>query len=201
MSLVQNNTTIDYYNQNAFEFFSRTVDIDIGSLYKRFIHYVLSNGSILDAGCGSGRDTLYFKNNGYQVSAFDASAELASLASRLTGLPVQVERFQNINFENCYDGIWACASLLHVPRSEIDDVFSRLTNALKPNGALYTSFKYGDNEEIRNGRFFNNYNEQSLRELLYKHPTLHLVDTWKTVDIRPDRTEEFWLNAILCKTT
>lgn len=125
--------------------------------------------------------------------AIDASPALASLSSKLIGQPVAVLRFQDMNFEKEFDGIWSCASLLHVPRREMHDVFSRLTRALKPNGVLYASFKYGDGEREDNGRFFNDYNEQSFQGVLREHPDLQLVTSWVSGDVRPERAGEKWL--------
>jgi len=189
--------TVEYYNTKAQEFYESTVNVDMSEHYRVFLSLLPQGGRILDAGCGSGRDSLYFINLGFQVTAIDASPVLAELSSKLIGQPVAVLRFQDMDFEKEFDGIWACASLLHVPRSEMHDVLSRLTRALKPNGVLYTSFKYGDAEGERNGRFFNDYNEQSFQCLLSKYPNLQQVSSWVSRDVRPDRAGEKWLNVLV----
>lgn len=189
--------TVEYYNAKAREFYESTVNVDMSEHYRVFLDLLPPGGRILDAGCGSGRDSLYFINLGFQVTAIDASPVLAELSSKLIGQPVAVLRFQDLNFDAEFDGIWACASLLHVPRREMDDVLSRLTRALKPNGLLYASFKYGDGEGERNGRFFNDYNEQSFQNLLREHPNLQTVSSWVSNDARPERAGEKWLNVLV----
>ncbi len=192
-------TTDQYYKENASTFFNNTVNLDMTDIYKPFLELVNEGGHILDAGCGSGRDSLYFLEHGYEVTAFDACDELVKLAAGLINRDVLNLRFQEINFEEQFDGIWACASLLHVGRKEIDEVLRRLTGSLKACGVLYASFKYGDKEEMRNGRLFNCYDEQSSDDLLLRHPQMQLIRRWQTVDVRPDRADEKWINLLLQK--
>mgnify|MGYP000892173189 FL=1 len=189
--------TVEYYNAKAREFFESTVNADMTGHYREFLSLVPQGGRILDAGCGSGRDSLYFINLGYRVTAIDASPVLAQMSSELIGQPVAVLRFQDLDFDAEFDGIWACASLLHVSRREMPDVLERLTRALKPDGVLYASFKYGDWEGERNGRFFNDYDERSFQLLLRNHPNLQLVSFRVSEDVRPDRAGEKWLNVLV----
>jgi SAM-dependent methyltransferase len=189
--------TVDYYDRNAEQFYRETVNVNMEELYTRFLAYVPEGSSILDAGCGSGRDSLYFLRRGYKVTAFDASNELVALSSQLTGLPVLHLRFQDVEFDHDFDGIWACASLLHVPRAEIDDALARLTRAMKPGGVLYASFKYGDSEWEKDGRFFNSYDEASFNGLLAGHHQLELLQRWVSEDVRRGRYKEPWLNVLL----
>src|SRR6056297_2329178 len=130
-------------------------------LYKEFLKHIKDQGHILDAGCGSGRDSLYFLKQGYEVTAMDGSKKLSQLSSELLDQEVKCMKFEDINYENKFDGIWACASLLHVKRENMESIFSKLINALKPKGVLYSSFKYGNKEVFRSGRLFNYYNEES----------------------------------------
>ena len=109
--------------------------------------------------------------------------------------------FEDIEFKDNFDGIWACASVLHVPENNISTVLSKFTDALKDNGILYTSFKYGDREQIRNGRFFADYTEERFDQLLAVIPKLELIQYWKTSDLRPGRLEEKWLNILLRKVS
>ncbi|MGB6141269.1 MAG: class I SAM-dependent methyltransferase, partial [Pseudoalteromonas rhizosphaerae] len=155
---------------------------------------------ILDAGCGSARDAAYFKQQGFTVSAFDASEELAALASQHLQQTVEVSTFQQLDSVNQYDGIWCCASLLHVPKNELPNVFIRLQNALKPNGVLYVSFKYGTTERVHNGREFTDLTEQLLSDLINQHTQLSIVKHWQSVDQRPGRESEVWLNALLTQS-
>lgn len=156
------------------------------------------DASILDLGCGSGRDTRYFLERGYQVNAIEGSAELCALASEYTKIPVRCLLFQEWNEREVYDGIWACSSLLHLTYWELDDVLNRIENALKPQGILYMSFKYGVFEGERNGRYFLDFTEEKMDQLLKNHTGLRLLRSFRTEGVRPDRKEE-WLNLFLQK--
>ncbi len=191
--------TIAYYNARADHFFQATAHLDMSALYERFEKRLPQNAVVLDAGCGSGRDTLHFASKGFKVSAMDASSEMVRLARALTGLEVIESSFMEINEDQKYDGIWACASLLHVPRAQIDTVINKLSTALKADGVLYTSFKYGLSEEFRHGRLFNDYDQESFEKMLTNHPELTLVELWVTEDVRSDHQEK-WLNGIMRKT-
>ncbi|WP_024604318.1 MULTISPECIES: class I SAM-dependent methyltransferase [unclassified Pseudoalteromonas] len=190
------NSTLSYYNQNAQSFSDSTLNVDMSVLYAEFLPHVTEHGHILDAGCGSARDAAYFKQQGFTVSAFDASPELAAIASSYLQQPVDVKTFQQLDCVNKYDAIWCCASLLHVPKAELPQVFLNLQNALKPNGVLYVSFKYGDTERVHNGREFTDLNENSLTHLL-SHTQLKAIKQWQSVDKRPERESEVWLNALI----
>ncbi len=197
---LQSNTTLTFYNQNAQDFTDSTIRVDMSALYREFLPTITPNGHILDAGCGSARDAAYFKQQGFTVSAFDASEELAALASQHLQQTVEVSTFQQLNRVNQYDGIWCCASLLHVPKNELPNVFIRLQNALKPNGILYVSFKYGTTERVDNGREFTDLTEQLLSDLINQHTQLSIVKHWQSVDQRPGRESEMWLNALLTQS-
>ncbi|WP_242482584.1 class I SAM-dependent methyltransferase [Thiocystis violacea] len=168
-------------------------------LYERFLPLIPAGGPILDAGCGSGRDARAFRDLGYRVSAFDASPAMVEAAARHLDAPVQLLRFQDVRWKDHFDGIWACASLLHVPHAELTDALSRLSDALRPAGALYVSFKYGRGEREHKGRRFTDLDESTLAELLEAVPNLKVLKTWTTGDLRPGREAERWLNALLRK--
>jgi 2-polyprenyl-3-methyl-5-hydroxy-6-metoxy-1,4-benzoquinol methylase len=189
--------TISYYDRNAEKFFSATVEIDLSGLYAPFLAHIPPGARILDAGCGSGRDSRYFLQHGYTVEAFDASSEMCCLASSHIGQTVLQKTFEQVDYDSEFDGVWACASLLHVPRDHIDAVLQRFTWALKPGGVMFMSFKLRDGEWEQDGRFFNGYNETSFRELIKEHPSFLLCSIWITDDVRPDRKREKWLNALI----
>lgn len=192
-------SSVDYYEENAQAFVADTLDVDLSPLYTRFLVHVAARGQILDAGCGSGRDARWFLSRGYQVEAFDASPNLAALAEAHCGLSVAVLRFQDIDWRARFDGIWACASLLHVPLAELPDVLRRLAVALKPEGVLYASFKYGSGEREQGGRRFTDLDEVGLAELLHAVPALAEMETWTTPDRRAGRESERWLNALVSR--
>jgi SAM-dependent methyltransferase len=191
--------TRTYYLENAQEFYEGTVNLDMKYHYKSFLKVIPKGGKILDAGCGSGRDSIYFKREGYIVVAFDYSEALVKLASNLIGSPVLHMSFKDVVFIEEFDGIWACASLCHVPKNEMQGVIAKLAKALKPDGILYASFKYGDKEEFRKGRLFSDYTESTFQELIEKISSLKIVKHWKTADVRPDRKDEYWLNVLIRK--
>ncbi|MBE0379912.1 class I SAM-dependent methyltransferase [Pseudoalteromonas prydzensis] len=191
--------TLSYYNQNAQSFSDSTVNVDMSALYAEFLPLIPKHGHILDAGCGSARDAAYFKQQGFTVSAFDASENLAKLASNYLQQAVEVKTFQQLNCTNKYDGIWCCASLLHVPKSELPCAFLNLQHALKTNGVLYVSFKYGMQEREHNGREFTDLNEDGLTALITHHTELKILKQWQSIDQRPERENEVWLNAVVKK--
>ena len=193
------NNTINYYNQNAENFIANTQNADMHPTQERFLRLLDANTSILDFGCGSGRDTKYFLEKGYRVTATDGSSELCRLASEFTGIKVKEMLFQELDAMNQYDGIWACSSILHLPKKELLPVIQKMCEALKDNGIIYTSFKYGDFEGERNGRYFTDFTEKTFREVVEKIPELTIEEHWITSDVRPGRGEEKWLNLILRK--
>lgn len=147
----QKERTISYYNENAEAFCEGTRAADMSETRGRFLRYVKPGGLILDAGCGSGRDSKYFLEHGYRVVAMDASEEICRLASEYLGQAVECRRFEEITEKEIYDGIWACASLLHVPYAELPETIAKLGEALVDGGVLYASFKYGREEKMRMG--------------------------------------------------
>ena len=187
--------TKDYYDNNAQEFVNSTFMVDMQSLYQPFLNLLPDFGQILDLGCGSGRDALAFKNMGYQIEAMDYSAELVKKASDLTGIEVRLQSFYDLNEIDTYDGIWACASLLHCERHRLVDVLQRMIQSLKANGVIYMSFKYGDQDREKDGREFTDLNEQQAGELLDHFNQVSLAKQWISIDKRPDRTEQ-WLNLL-----
>lgn len=189
-----------YYSENAESFYDATVNIDMTALYDEFLPLVKNNGAILDAGCGAGRDSKHFIEHGYKVQAFDASEALVSLATALIKQPVQQALFQTFESEQKFDGIWACASLLHVPMNELHQVLQKLTSLLTTDGIFYCSFKLGNEEVTRNGRVFTNLDEESFEQYILDLP-LCIVKQWRTADLREGRESEQWLNVILRKET
>lgn len=191
--------TIDYYNKHADTFAASTTLLDMSELYAAFLPLLKPKGHILDAGCGSGRDASFFKQQGFTVSAFDASQELVNIASINLQQKVALLTFQQVDAQEQYDGIWCCASLLHVAKVELPDVFARLQRAMRPQAVLYISFKYGATEREQGGRLFTDLNEELLNSLLATQSSLKLLKSWQTADIRPERSHESWLNALIRK--
>ncbi|MBR7020318.1 MAG: class I SAM-dependent methyltransferase [Lachnospiraceae bacterium] len=192
-------TTINYYDQNAETFVKGTVDVEFTDVQDRFAALLKTGDHILDFGCGSGRDTKYFLNKGFVVDATDGSAELCRIASELTGISVRQMLFSELNASDIYDGIWACSSILHCPKSELEDVFHKMIRAVKNGGIIYTSFKYGEFEGERRGRYFTDFTEETFQEFILKFPELKIIEERVSTDVRPGRGDEKWLNIILRK--
>ena len=191
--------SITYYDDYADSFYEGTISADVSSIRKKFISQLPHAGQVLDWGCGSGRDTKAFQDAGFQVIATDASKVLCRLASEYTGIPVRNERFEDLKEISNFDGIWACASLLHVPQDNLPAVFQIAAKALKPEGIMYVSFKHGDFEGERDGRYFTDLTEESLTGILEQVPSLFIRESWMTGDVRDGRGNEKWLNAIIDK--
>lgn len=191
--------TLEYYEKYAEDFYRDTVYADVTQLYQMFLDRLPLKARILDLGCGSGRDSKYFKELGYEVTAIDGSPELCRLASLNIGQQVICTRFTEINYQNAFDGIWACASLLHVPAGEINAVLEKINKALAPKGILYASFKYGNGERNKDGRYFNDCTEEKAAALLADSGGWSSWSYYITKDVRTGRGEEAWLNIIAVK--
>ena len=189
---------MNYYNEHAKDFIEGTINCDMSVQYNFFEKY-LNNDSktILDLGFGSGRDSLYFMNKGYTVYSLDPTEEFCKNGERIGLKNVYQLTAQEMQFENLFDGIWACASLLHVPSKELNDVFKKCYKSLKNDGIMYCSFKYGNFEGERNGREFTDLNEELFNQYI-NNTGLKVLEYLITEDVRPDRNEK-WLNVILKK--
>ena len=187
--------TIEYYNDNAEDYFNYTVDVDMSEHYKRFLKYLPDNAYILDVGCGSGRDSMFFKSVGYRVKAIDGSEKLCELASAYLGEKVENKWFMEVDYTDLFDGIWANASLLHAERNTIDLVIEKLRKALKEKGIIYASFKYGDGDRVQGDRYYNDQNEETIK---YLFKDFIVKELWKSDDKIPGRDEK-WINIIAVK--
>lgn len=199
--------TLDYYQRNAKDFFSQTINVDMQNVYQPFLEYLpkphLANQQkILDVGCGSGRDSVFFANQGFEVVAIDGSRNVIGLAKQTdTRIDWQCLRFDEIDkqsWQNQFTGIWACASLLHVPFDDLSKILNDLIRCLKSDGILYASFKYGDSEREKDGRFFCDINEQRWQLIEEQLDSAKALKLWQTVDNRVDR-QEIWWNILYCK--
>ena len=191
--------TLKYYNENAQSFASGTVSVKFTKVQDKFLEKLNPDAYILDFGCGAGRDTKYFLSRGYQVDAVDGSEQLCRIASEYTGIKVRQMLFQGLDEKEKYDGIWACASILHLPKKQLREVLKNMYAALKSKGWIYTSFKYGEFEGERNGRYFTDFTEDTFKDFIHDMHGLKIEEHWITGDVRPGRGEEKWLNLLLQK--
>lgn len=197
--------TLRYYAKEHQTFFEETVVADTSILRERFLKCIPDGGTILDFGCGSGRDSKAFSEAGYLVTAIDGSEEMCQEASKYTGLNVKCLDFFDLDETEAYDGIWACASVLHVEKIKIPELLRKLYRALKVGGVLYLSFKYGDHDDFRDGRHFTDLDEDEFRKLLSEGccdgigpDGFVIIDEWRSDDVRREKVVH-WLNEIVKK--
>ena len=191
--------TLKYYNENAQSFASGTVSVKFTEVQDKFLEKLNPDAYILDFGCGAGRDTKYFLSRGYQIDAIDGSEQLCRIASKYTGIKVGQMLFQELDEKEKYDGIWACASILHLPKKQLREVLENMYAALKSEGWIYISFKYGEFEGERNGRYFTDFTTDTFKDFIHDMHGLKIEEHWITGDVRPGRGEEKWLNLLLQK--
>lgn len=195
--------TLNYYQTHAQDFFNQTIAVDMQNLYQPFLDNLPKGKQrILDVGCGSGRDSVFFANQGFDVTAIDGSQNLIELAKQTTPnidwQCLTFDEIKNQDWQNQFTGIWACASLLHLPFNDLPMVINDLIRLLKPNGIFYVSFKYGDSERGKDGRFFCDMNEQRWQIVFSQLENTVLIQRWKTKDRRVDR-EDIWFNCLFKK--
>lgn len=191
--------TKEYYINNAKEFIDNTYKCDMSLMYEFFESKLNKNNvTILDLGFGSGRDLEYFASKGYEVYGIDPIEEFCNKLKAKGYNNIFCESASEITFIDKFDAIWACASLLHVNKLELNNVFKKCSKALKENGIMYCSFKYGDFEGFRNDRYNIDLTEKSIVEYI-KDTSLVIEDIMITFDVRPNRSDEKWLNVVLRK--
>ena len=192
------NKTLDFYNNNSKTYIESTLSVDMSHLYNDFLKHIAKCGHILDLGCGSGRDSLEFIKQGYNITAVDGSKELSIAASKLIEQEVICSKFEELQLTEKFHGIWACASLLHINKRDLIQVIKNISSNLEHNGVFYMSFKYGENEYIdEKGRYFNYYTEETFKEMLSQVPNLKIKTIYKSGDTLGGRNNLVWLNIIL----
>jgi SAM-dependent methyltransferase len=193
----RSNSTVAYYDGTPESYLQELLGVDAEPLYRPFLALIPSGGSILDLGCGPGRDTKVFLGRGYQVTAVDASSRMVEAATRLSGQQVQQLAVEELDIESAFDGVWACASLIHVPRRGLADAIRRIRRALRPGGVCYMSFKEGVGERIdATGRHFTDFTPIELEAFLTTEIGLELIKLWSSEDLRLERTQR-WANALV----
>jgi len=190
-----------FYRMNADSYIKKTIHLNSGEIRKKFTGLLPADAHILDLGCGSGRDSRIFLDHGFNVTPTDASAEMAAITSIFLDRDVRVQKAQELDEKEKYDGIWASASLLHIPRAEIEDTFRAIGDALKAQGIWYMSFKKGEGERWDNhGRFFNDYSMRTITGLLNKIEWVEILHINETI-AAGSYEDECWLNVFLKKTS
>lgn len=188
--------TIRYYDSNAQAFIDGTSTADMKYLLDKFTTKLSTGASILDLGCGSGRDSVWFIDQGFEVTAIDASREMINHCRLLIGDRAILADLEEFETTEKYDGIWACASLLHIPRERLSAVISRYFNMLKTGGHIFMSFKNRQQDYKKDGRIFTCFTRPNLEQYLIELDLFKKIDIYETEDVRPDRPGERWVSAI-----
>lgn len=191
--------SIDYYNRYAVPYYEATVDADMSEVMKPFVELLPENAEVLDLGCGSGRDTLALEEYGFYVTPMDGSEKMCRLAEVNIDRDVLCMTYDEMDFDDVFDGIWACAALVHLTDEQMRSVLKKLIQALHEDGILYFSVHKGDRDGIYGERYFRDYTRRELSELLEEFPQLELIDLWTTDDVLPGRQDKSWLNVLAKK--
>ena len=190
------NDTIKYYNDNC-ENFKSQWDNYLFDIPNTFADYLIDNAYVLDLGCGTGRDSLYFKEKGFKVKCIDGSVNMCKIASEALGQEVENKNYFDIDYKDLFDGVFACASLLHLKDEDLKIVLKKIYDSLKFNGIMYASFKYGNDERFEDGRFFNDMTLDKFNRLMNETEcNFEIIKAWNTSQYGTD--SEF-LNLLLKK--
>jgi len=191
--------SLDYYERYAIPYYEQTIDLDLTEIMQTFVELLPEGAEVLDLGCGSGRDTKALEEHGFYVTPMDGSVKMCELAEIYTDKEVLHLTFEEMDFQEVFDGIWACASLVHVSGEEIGIIMDKVLDSLKPGGILYFSVYEGDRDGIYGGRYFHDYTEESLKRLLRHRQNAEVVKIWRTDDVRREKEEHQWLNVLVRK--
>ena len=193
--------TLEYYNKNAEQYCKQTLIGDLQENYEQFFKELPNNAYILDFGCGSGRDSKYFIEKGYQVEAIDGSIEMCKIASQYIGQEVKCMKFEELDKVNTYDAIWACSSILHVEKEDLAGVLNKMIKALKENGIMYISFKKGTGHEIKDGKYYHYITKEKMEEILNKvNKKVKVIRYFETLpSTKREAINTIWANFIIKK--
>ncbi|HSI51883.1 MAG TPA: class I SAM-dependent methyltransferase [Ideonella sp.] len=189
-------STLAFYEAHAHEYSRRTLDADLTDVQQRFARRLSPGARILDLGCGPGRDLRAFSRLGFMPIGLDASPSLVRIAREVSGSPVSVGRIEEIEFDHEFDGIWACASLLHVARPALSETLARIRSALRPGGTFFASVQEGAGDSrAPDGRSFTYFEERAFRMALGRSGFKE-TDVWRTADSLREGRQLSWLNFL-----
>ncbi len=182
-----------FYDRDPEGYSVKTFTADVSELRDRFTSLLPEGASVLDLGCGSGRDSLAFHDMGYRVTSVDGSEGMCRVARENTGLDVRHLMFGDLDYIDEFDGVWACSTLLHVPSDELPSILSLIHGSLHRDGIFYMSFKDGDFEGEREGRYYTDMSPEDIPALAGDNG-FEVIDVWNSRE--PDR-DILWTNALL----
>lgn len=191
--------SLDYYERYAIPYYEQTIDLDLSGIMQNFVELLPEGAEVLDLGCGSGRDTKALEEHGFYVTPMDGSAKMCELAEIYTDKEVLNLTFEEMDFREVFDGIWACASLVHVPLEDMKTILEKVLEALKPGGILYFSVYEGDRNGVYGGRYYCDYTEESLKHILRHNRNAETLKIWRTEDVRREKEDHQWLNVLVSK--
>lgn len=202
--------TIAVYDAIAYEYAKKLDDYAPRPEQEKFVTMLPKHATVLDAGCGPGRDCEYFVKNGLKVVGVDLSDKLLDIAKqRVPQVSFHKQDLRSLSFQPySFDGIWACASLLHLHRAEVPRVLQNFFHLLKPSGVLFVMVKEGTGEaDIKESlssnmvRHFTYFTLEELKKLLEKaHFRVEEIYTWNEEVRRPGRRDLVWISSFSRKS-
>lgn len=196
------NKTVAFYNEST----ARHAEIEawnseMRGWYNAFMDKLPATKgmAILDAGAGLGDASRYFLARGHVVTAMEPAEKRCDMLREIPGLDVFCGGFMDVDWKDRFNGVWASASLLHVPMDDMSDAIARLAQSLKKDGILYASFIYGNGARLKaDGRLFTDMNENIFADVVANVSGLNILSMQPKKDVRTKR-DKFWLNCFCQK--
>ena len=192
------NTTLEYYDENAEKYVKESFALTARDNQDMFLSFVKRGGHILDFGCGSGRDTAFFLMKGFTVVPTDGCESICKLASEYLKMPVKVLEFNELDEEDEYDAVYASASIMHLEHDKLMELYPKIIRALKKDGILYASFKYGEDDGYVDMCYYTRMTEKKYTDFIAQFPQLKMV-MQNTFHQKSGDTDLVWYQSIIQK--